>query len=105
MSIYQSQMESGQERGTAQHDAGEVLADRITSFLAKYGKRSAMEPGEWASPDACELESVAMYLVAGKKPARYPWSEWGSGGYDPYTSREGRTEHDELLRIIGERIN
>ena len=82
-----------------------ALAEKITVFLAKYGKRSAWDEGKWNSPDAGELESVAMYLDEGIKPPRVPWSDWGSGGYAPYTSREGRAEHDELVRLIAEKVN
>jgi hypothetical protein len=28
------------------------------------------------------------------------WSEWGSGGYKPYNSKEGRKEHDSIMEAI-----
>ena len=77
-----------------------ALADRIDKFLTEYGKRSANDPDEWSSPDAAELETVAKFLRVGKHVPRIPWSEWGSGGYGPYTSTKGRTEHDDILQLI-----
>lgn len=80
------------------------LAEKIEKFLETYGKRAADEPEEWSSPDAAELEACAMLLRAGKKIPRHPWSEWGSGGYGPYTSKEGRAEHDEIHRLVEEYV-
>jgi transcriptional regulator with XRE-family HTH domain len=79
-----------------------AVAARIRAFLAKYGKRAADDETLWSSPDASELEGVAQLLEADLMPSRYPWSEWGSGGYGPYSSKEGKAEHDEILRLVGE---
>jgi hypothetical protein len=77
------------------------IAARIDAFLAEYGKRSADDGKEWSSPDASELEACSTVLKSGKFPSRYPWSEWGSGGYGPYTSKQGRREHDDILKVLG----
>jgi len=33
------------------------------------------------------------------------WSEWSGGGYKPYSSKEGKEEHDYLVREIYKIIN
>jgi len=83
----------------------EILAKRISAFLEKYGKRDRSAPEFWNSPDGAEMEMAAGILARAKNPSRVPWSDWGSGGYGPYTSVEGRTEHAELLRLIKEVIS
>ena len=80
------------------------LSNKIKAFLTVYGKRAAMydqcdEP-EWNSPDAAELEMDAKLIELGLPVPRYPWSDWGSGGYSPYTSITGRVDHDNIVKLI-----
>jgi hypothetical protein len=56
---------------------------------------------KYASPDASALRSCADMLAEGVQPVAC-WSEWGSGGYQPYNSTEGRREHDELVAKLQE---
>ena len=70
------------------------LGERIVTFLAEHGKRST--DGEWNSPDAYEMENAACLLMNRMLPDRVPFSEWGSGGYQPYASKECRIRHDSL---------
>jgi len=80
------------------------LAERIYIFLDKYaGIRPDYDPklddeyDKYTSPDAAMLKHCADLLSEGKCPPSRCWSEWGSGGYHPYTSKEGKKEHDELM--------
>ena len=79
--------------------SAQELAAKIKAFLEKYGKRDVNDPSEWSSPDACLLEMTAKKLEAGM-PVERPFSMWGSGGYGPYASKEGRKLHDEILDEI-----
>jgi hypothetical protein len=74
------------------------LATDIRIFLNKYGKRDANDPKEWNSPDACELERFAAFLKEGQVLPVVPFSSWGSGGYQPYASDEGRKAHNGLIK-------
>lgn len=76
----------------------EALALRIKQFLDKYAGIDS--EGEYTSPDAYMLLEAAQFLEQGSLPRRFPWSEWGSGGYKPYTSEIGRKEHDAILEEI-----
>lgn len=86
------------------------LAQRIYNFLDKYaGVRPDFDPElgddeKYTSPDASEMKYCADMLLQGKKPLNC-WSEWGNGGYKPYTSGVGRDEHNELVELIYEIIN
>ncbi len=87
------------------------LADRIFKFLNTYGvkepsnltKSESLFP-HWNGPDSSMLENFANALIYSSK-LFYPHSEWGSGCYKPYTSIEGKTEHDELLKLINKRLH
>lgn len=86
------------------------LALRIYDFLDKYAViRPDFDPkfddeGEkYTSPDAHMLKCCADMLTEGLCPTRC-WSDWGSGGYRPYTSSEGRKEHDELVKAVSKII-
>lgn len=80
------------------------LAEKITVFLEKYGKRDVMEPSEWSSPDAAMLEVYAKaLLIGGDRPLPLPFSSWESGGYGPYISKESRLEHDQIMRLVAQR--
>lgn len=83
------------------------LADEIMRFLEAHAKTAASfdpaydEPAErYSSPDGCELHMVAERLRAGMVIDRDPWSEWGSGGYSPYSDAAAREWHDDLLSRI-----
>ena len=87
------------------------LADRILKFLDIYGVKepSNLTQSEslfphWNGPDSSMLEAFANALLQCRK-LFYPHSEWGSGCYKPYTSTEGKTEHDEILRLISNRLH
>lgn len=73
------------------------LAFLIRRFLKIYAKRSADDPQEWSCPDAYALETAATELENFGDLSRIPFSEWGSGGYGPYTSEIGRAEHEDIL--------
>jgi len=80
------------------------LAVRIRKFLSEYAGINPNWDGEsqddkYTSPDAYELETCAELFEQGIVPKKC-WSEWGSGGYKPYTSKEGREEHDKLIKEI-----
>lgn len=74
-----------------------LLAKRIRDFLEKYAGKD--EDGEYTSPDAYQLHAVATRIEQGMPIVRC-WSEWGSGGYKPYTSTEGRQEHDLICAEV-----
>lgn len=87
------------------------LAERILKFVDKYaGIKPDYEKGlidedeKYTSPDAFQMKYCADMLYKGVKPIQC-WSEWGSGGYKPYSSREGREEHDLLVKEIYKIIN
>lgn len=82
----------------------EILSSRILKFLNRYGVKSIDNSHDWNGPDSAMLEVFAINLVSNHK-LFYPHSEWGSGCYKPYTSLVGRTEHDELLRLINKRLH
>jgi len=46
---------------------------------------------KFTSPDASMMKYCADMISKGLKPERC-WSEWSSGGYKPYSSKEGREE-------------
>lgn len=82
------------------------LSKRIYSFLEKY---AAVRPDwdseyddedeKYTSPDASHLKYCADMLD--KEVIPYTClSDWGSGGYKPITSVEGREEHDYLVKTI-----
>jgi len=73
------------------------LASDIRVFLERYAKRCPNEPSEYTSPDAYCLETAATELENFDNISTMPNSEWGSGGYGPYSSKEGRKEHNRLL--------
>lgn len=86
------------------------LAKRIHDFIKKY---AGIRPNwcetedfdeKYTSPDAYELLRCADMLNHEQKPNKC-FSEWGSGGYTPYTSKEGREEHDYLVKEIYKIIN
>lgn len=76
------------------------LAGLIREFLKEFAGRAASDPTEYSSPDAVELERFAFELETVSRPAlKPPFSEWGSGGYKPYTSKRGRELHDAILKL------
>lgn len=87
------------------------LADEIMRFLDKHANSAASydpdfdDPGErYSSPDASELHVSAERLRRGIAIDRVPWSEWGSGGYSPYSDKTAKAWHDELVEKIGARV-
>lgn len=87
------------------------LADEIMRFLDKHANSSASydpevdEPGDrYSSPDACELHVAAERLRRGMGIDRSPWSEWGSGGYSPYSDKAAREWHDRLVEQVAAHI-
>lgn len=85
------------------------LAERIYRFIKQYaGIRpdwdGESEDDKFTSPDASQMKYCADMLSKELKPEQC-WSEWGSGGYKPYSSKEGRQEHDELVKEIYKIIN
>lgn len=86
-----------------------TLAKRIHDFILRY---AAINPNykpysgedKYTSPDAYQLLYCADMLNHGQKPIRC-FSEWGSGGYKPYSSKEGREEHDLLVKEVYKIVN
>lgn len=86
------------------------LAKRIYLFLDKY---AAIKPDwkdgddideKYTSPDAYQMLYCADMLSKELKPLQC-FSDWSSGGYKPYTSKEGQNEHDYLFHEIYKIIN
>jgi len=89
----------------------EELAKRIIAFLDKYAgirpdwdEQFDDEEDKFTSPDASQMKCCADTLMAGNTPIQCH-SEWGSGGYKPYLSKEGKKEHDDLMKEIYAIIN
>ena len=87
------------------------LEERIYKFLDQYaGVRPDWdaqyddEDDKFTSPDASQMKYCADIISKGLKPQQC-WSEWSSGGYKPYSSKEGRDEHDYLVKEIYKIIN
>jgi len=90
------------------------LAIRIKAFLDKYAavlpdfNESDYNPlydSKYTSPDAHALLSVYECIMADLPIFSVPFSSWGSGGYKPYTSEEGRTEHEAIIEEITKHIS
>lgn len=80
------------------------LAKRIVEFIEKYAAISPnFDPWDFdcdisekfTSPDATEMLVCAEMLLKGQKVICN--SSWESCGYHPYTSKEGRLEHDAII--------
>ena len=86
------------------------LANRIEKFLEKYAKTRPQDEDEdeeepqYNGPDPYQLLVCAKDLREGKKIMRC-FSEWGSGCYSPYSSKEGREEHNYLVAEVYKIIN
>lgn len=87
------------------------LSKRIYVFIEKYADvrpdwdaKIDDEDEIFTSPDASQMKYCADMISKGLKPEQC-WSEWGGGGYKPYSSKEGRQEHDELVKEIYKIIN
>lgn len=83
-----------------------ALAERIYKFLDEYaGIRPDWDSDydddddKFTSPDASMMKYSADMLNKGERPESC-WSSWDSGGYVPYTSEDGRKEHDSLKKEI-----
>lgn len=82
------------------------LANRIDLFIDKYAGISPNYDPEYddldekyTSPDAYEMLRCSITLKDNKIP-HYCHSQWSSGGYKPYTSIEGRLEHDDIMKEL-----
>jgi len=86
------------------------LAEKIDLFLTQYADIKPDydpefddEEDKFTSPDASELALVSKLikeqLVVPKDLTVH--SNWGSGGYSPYTSDEGQKKHNEILKEVG----
>lgn len=79
------------------------LIRNIHEFLNEYAVKNPNYIDEtdnlYTSPDADELLYCAKCLENNIVPERCH-SEWGSGGYHPYTSKIGKEEHDNLVEEI-----
>lgn len=80
------------------------LSKRIIEFVNKYANIAPDYDGEYfdekyTGPDVYQLLDCAELLTQGIKPLMCH-SDWGSGCYAPYTSKEGQLLHDELVNEI-----
>lgn len=82
------------------------LSSRIYKFLDKYAAISPnwdeeydLDEEKYTSPDASEIRTCADLLSQDIIPDKC-YSDWESGGYKPYSSKEGREEHDLLISEI-----
>lgn len=87
----------------------ENLANRIKIFIDTYAAispnwRVDEDVDKYTAPDIYELLLCAHLLEKGGKPVKC-FSDWGSGGYKPYISKEGKEEHDYLVKEIYKIIN
>ncbi len=86
------------------------LAKRIEAFIEKYAAispnwdKESDDDGKFTSPDAYQMKYCADMLKKEVEPFQC-FSEWGGGGYKPYSSKEGREEHDYLVKEIYKIIN
>lgn len=87
------------------------LASRIRKFIDEYAGISPNwdpedpeDDSKYTSPDASMLVMAADVLEKGEIPLRC-WSEWGNGGYNPYSSKEGKAEHDIIMKELNALIN
>ena len=82
----------------------ESLSKRIFSFVDKYAIISPNYEAntgdeKYTCPDVYEMLRCANMLNENQKPNNC-FSEWGCGGYFPYTSKEGELEHDYIINKI-----
>jgi len=82
------------------------LVDRIYRFVDKYARiRHGWDPlyddedDKFTSTDAWLMKMCAYMISKGLTPERC-LSEWNRRGYKPYSSIEGRKEHDYLVKEI-----
>lgn len=80
------------------------LSERILKFLDKYASISPNWDGKeedekYTGPDPYQLLYAAECIEKGIKPD-YPWSEWGSGCYRPYSDKKGQQEHNDIREAI-----
>ncbi len=94
-----------------QSDEYKKLAKDIDNFIEKYAAISPNydpkyddEDEKYTGPDPYELLGCSKFLKSGKKPIKCH-SDWGSGAYKPYSSKEGKTIHDSIVDRIYKIIN
>ena len=81
-----------------------TFAAKIRAFVYKYAMISPnwdndeTEDGDdkYTGPDPYELLRAAYQIEQGFKP-EYPYSQWGSGCYHPYSDKKAQIEHEKLL--------
>jgi len=86
----------------------EELADRIYRFIGKYAKVSPAYDGtneKYTNPDVRSMLECADMLKKGLNPKDCFSSWFCSGGYQPKRSKEGKAEHDELIKEINQMSN
>lgn len=76
-----------------------VFLDTYANIRPDYDEDYDDEDEKYTSPDASMLKHCADVLSLGQIPTEC-WSEWSSGGYRPYTSKEGKLEHDSIVSEI-----
>lgn len=86
------------------------LADRIDAFIQDHAKLSAAydpdhdEPSErFNGPDSAMFEAAAEALKTGRQPDAVR-SSFGSGCYKGWPLYGVEAEHDELRRLVNERL-
>lgn len=75
------------------------LAEKISIFLTKHGRRNVNDESEWNCPDAHLMEQAALYLESNAPLAELhlPNSNWECGGYHPYADKAARELHDSII--------
>ena len=88
-----------------------LLAIKIRKFVSEYAgirpdwdAEFDSEDEKYTSPDASEMIACANLLDMDIVPDKC-FSDWGSGGYIPYTSENGKKEHDLIMSEIYTLIN
>jgi hypothetical protein len=79
------------------------LADRIYIFIETYAQVSPDYDGtnkKYTNVDVLSLLACADSLMEGKKPKECFSSWYCSGAYQPHYSKEGKKEHDYLIKEI-----
>lgn len=85
------------------------LSERILNFVDKYAKISPNwnndeDDEKYTAPDVYQLLDC-VNSIQNNTPIFRCWSDWGCGGYSPYTSKEGKEEHDFIIKEINKIIN
>jgi hypothetical protein len=79
------------------------LAERIYKFIEMYAQVSPSYDGtnkKYSNVDVLSMLACADMLMQGKKPKECFSSWYCSGAYQPRYSKEGKTEHNEIIQEI-----